>query len=178
MSLCPRGRIAAARSDRPSGRAEGPLLRSDAGGRPVAAPAAALPASAMLVMEIASKDEGPGRLIGVEPRALGCSAPWEAALQGCYASPPRRCPVLSGRRAWGSSRSLRPTGSTTVIAAGCRCASVHSATAGTFTAPGSARSARAESRCAVRALATRDPSVAPANTLSGSGVTASGESQK
>ena len=153
-------------------------MRSDAGGRPVAAPAAALPASAMLAMEIASKDEGPGRLIGVEPRALGCSAPWEAALQGllCLAAPALSSAI--GEGAWGSSRSLRPTGSTTVIAAGCRSASAHNATAGTFTAPGSARSARAESRCAVRALATRDPSVAPANTLSGSGVTASGESQK
>jgi len=178
MSFCPHGREAAARSDRPSGWAEGPLLRFDAGGRPVAAPAAALPASAMLVMEIASKDEGPGRLIGVEPRALGCSAPWEAALQGCYASPPRRCPVLSGRGAWGSSRSLRPTGSTTVSVAGCRSASAHSAIAGTFTAPVSARSSHAGSRCAERVPATRDPSVAPANTLSGSGVTASGKSWK
>ena len=176
MSLCPRGRIAAARSDRPIWPGRRSPVEIRCGWEAVAAPAVALPASAMLAMEIASKDEGPGRLIGVEPRALGCSAPWEAALQGCYASPPRRCPVLSGRGAWGSCRRL--TGFTTVSVAGCRSASAHSAIAGIFTAPVSARSSHAGSRCAVRVPATRDPSVAPANTLSGSGVIASGESQK
>lgn len=66
---------------------KGPCWDWMRGWEPVPAAAAALLASAMLVMQIASKDEGPGRLIGVEPRALDAQ---RLGRRLCRAVMPRR----------------------------------------------------------------------------------------
>jgi hypothetical protein len=60
------------------------------------------------------KVEGPGRLIGVRPRALGAQRLWQAFGQTLYACLPGCCPVPWGGT-WESYQS-RPTGSTTAVA--------------------------------------------------------------
>ena len=51
------------------------------------------------------KDEGPGRLIGVRPRALGAQRLWQACWPALYACLARRCPVPWGGGLGGAARA-------------------------------------------------------------------------
>jgi hypothetical protein len=103
------------------------------------------------------KDEGPGRLIGVRPRALGAQRLWQAFGQSLYACLRGCCPVPWGG-AWERCRS-RPTGSTTAAVAGCWWRSALPVTTAIFTARVSVRGSADSSRCAERQRATNTPGV-------------------
>ena len=168
-----RRREAATQSDRPFRPGRDLPLRLDAWGCPHLRLGAALSASAMLKARDAHRRR-PGSFDWRRTPGPRCAAPSEAALPALYASPPRRCPVPSGRGSWGCSGSRRPTGSITAAAAGCRCASARNAIAGTSTARGSAPSSLAGSRCAAPVPATNAAPVEPADMLNDNGAIGSG----
>ena len=124
------------------------------------------------------KDEGPGRLIGVRPRAFGAQRLLGKRMGGSFMPPlPRRCPVLGEGEHWGRG-DRRPTGSTTASAAVCRCAFASAATTVRSTVPGSVRGCVGASHCAERVRAISARCAGRVGTLLGNGCGERGTDKK